>query len=76
MTADTLTHPTAPPQPANGDDEPDHLYCCDPDIAMCGVDVSDATEVGPDIDGPLCKLCAYVCDEGLPCPAGCPGGGQ
>lgn len=42
----------------------DHLYCCDPDRAICGVDLSAADEVED-----LPNLCV-VCDDldALPCP--------
>lgn len=43
----------------------DHLYCCDPDIALCGLDISDVPE-GPEYDND-CPLCRLVRDEGV-CP--------
>jgi len=31
--------PAGRPAPADGDGL-DHLYCCDPDLALCGIDIS------------------------------------
>jgi hypothetical protein len=51
-----------------------HLWCCDENISMCGLDITDEPEVQPEEDEVLCPMCALVEDEGLPCPApGCPG---
>ena len=60
--------------PGSPDDDPyHHLYCCDPDTALCGLDVSGYAD-NPDDDAPLCPLCALADDEGLPCPVpGCEG---
>lgn len=74
MTAATL--PDSRPAPtSSGDDDPDHYYCCDPDIAMCGADLTGVDDIGDDgVVDPLCPLCAYVEDHYLPCPVpGCAG---
>lgn len=66
----TLTAPDRPDTDAS--DELDHLYCCDENVAMCGIDLTDVVEIPADEDGPVCPLCNYVESEGLPCPApGC-----
>ncbi len=57
------------------DEDDVHLWCCDPDVALCGVslegDLVPEGDRGSE-DGE-CRLCAYVWDESLPCPvAGCP----
>jgi hypothetical protein len=55
----------------SGDDLLDHIWCCDPDRALCGADLSGVEEVDSirpdracvvclDIDrqpGPVCPLC-------------------
>lgn len=42
----------------------DHLYCCDPDLSLCGEDISGEVEVDVDT-GNVCPLCdvlnAYAC---------------
>lgn len=64
-----------PDQPVDDDDGVKHLSCCDEDVALCGLDISDY-EFNDDDDVPICPLCAYVDDEGLPCPVpGCPHNG-
>ena len=48
----------------------DHLYCCDPDVAMCGLDLTGVPE-GREFTH-VCPLCAEVNDSDTPCPvAGC-----
>jgi hypothetical protein len=42
----------------------DHLYCCDPDVALCGIDLSTVAEGHEFPD--LCTLC-MLADLGL-CP--------
>ena len=57
--------------------EPVHLVCCDPDIAICGEPVPDETTdwVADWAEDEDCVMCAYMCDNGLPCSIpGCPGG--
>jgi hypothetical protein len=53
-----------------GDDNPDitHYYCCDPNLAMCGLDIANhpwVDDTNPDTD---CRLCVYIQDNNLPCP--------
>lgn len=56
---------TEPAVSATSGGDLNHVYCCDPDTAWCGTDVSDAAEVGPDTDID-CVVCAEL--EDLPCP--------
>lgn len=42
-----------------------HLYCCDPDVGICGEDLSDTPEVD---DGQLCVVCADLEDQPCTCP--------
>jgi hypothetical protein len=43
-----------------------HWYCCDPDRALCGADVSDEPEIDQDPD---CVVCEDLCER--PCSPGC-----
>ena len=64
------------PVTTTGDDDPDidHIVCCSENAAMCGLDVTEHPW-SEDETKPECPLCAYLWDEGLPCPvAGCTGG--
>jgi hypothetical protein len=50
------------------DDQGDvHLYCCRPDVALCGEDLAD----GEDTDGEPadCIRCEVVAEAGVPCGA-------
>jgi hypothetical protein len=48
------------------EDDVEHLYCCDPDVAVCGLDLSDYDENDDPIDD--CKICE-LCERAkhLPC---------
>lgn len=51
-------------------DETDHshLYCCDSNLALCGVDLSE----GEDVDGDEptdCFACVAIDEAGVPCVA-------
>lgn len=46
-----------------------HVWCCDPDLALCGEDVSAEPEV-PDGVGVDCVVCIDLEDH--PCSPGCP----
>lgn len=46
-------------------DNLDHWWCCDPDRALCGADLTDHTD-GTDPD---CVVCEDLLD--LPCRTGC-----
>lgn len=41
-----------------------HLYCCDPDTALCGLDVSALPEVDDDTD---CVVCLDLEDTECDC---------
>lgn len=47
------------------DSEITHLYCCDPDTALCGEDITDSPEV-PDGVGIDCVVCDDL--EQFDCP--------
>jgi hypothetical protein len=72
MTAAVLERQDAAPS-RGGSPEVCHLWCCDENVAMCGLDISGERY---DLDGedPDCPLCAIADEEGLPCPVpGCRG---
>jgi hypothetical protein len=66
-----MTTPTpAPAQPGTTTgDNLDHWWCCDPDRALCGADLTDATE--DDSIDPNCVVCEDLID--VPCRTGCTG---
>lgn len=52
--------------PNGTDDDLDHLFCCDENVAMCGADISDDEIVE---DGSLLFPCVVCKDmEYRPCP--------
>lgn len=64
MMLDVLPQRSRPDVEA-GDDF-DHLYCCDPDLAHCGEDISEHEEVDDEeLDNP-CLLCSVL--QGSICP--------
>lgn len=44
----------------------DHLYCCDPDLALCGEDISGDVDLGDDPLPQPCPLCEVL--EHYACP--------
>lgn len=73
MTA-TVTEPTLTGWDDDNED-PVHLFCCDENIAMCGVDLTDHDFVPDDApDEDTCRLCVIVEQNGWACPVpGCEG---
>ncbi|GAA0495108.1 hypothetical protein Ade02nite_19190 [Paractinoplanes deccanensis] len=64
MSIETLPSPS---DTSVGDDV-DHYYCCDPNVAFCGLDLTDVLE-GPGFHL-ICPLCALAEESGYRCP-GC-----
>ncbi|GAA3384404.1 hypothetical protein [Streptomyces racemochromogenes] len=61
----TATQPTPTARRTSGSpDELDHLYCCDPDIALCGTDISDHEDNGADGS---CIVCLDLEDNPCDC---------
>lgn len=61
----TTDQAQATEQTAALDSDMNHVYCCDPNTAWCGTDISNHPEVSEDT--PLdCIVCADL--EDLPCP--------
>lgn len=67
MTAQSVVETT---RPALGSDDLDHVVCtcCDPDLALCGRDMT-GTDWVDDNQGLRCVVCADLQD--LPCWSGC-----
>lgn len=53
----------APSTTSTNDDGLTHIYCCDPNLALCGNDLSDTPEV--EEDGIVCVVCEDL--EEQPC---------
>lgn len=49
-----------------------HVYCCDPDLSLCGIDLSRHTEVGDNVEI-TCVVCAELNEIDRACSPGCPG---
>lgn len=47
-------------------DDITHIFCCDPNLSVCGIDISDhiLVETGPN----TCKLCDIAWEEEWGCP--------
>ena len=43
-----------------------HLYCCDPDRSLCGLDISSHPYVGDD-EEITCVVCADLLGDDTPC---------
>lgn len=56
-----------------GKGEPHHTWCCDEDVALCGLGLDGGHVYCPEDCGCApCKLCWYILEENLPCPVpGC-----
>lgn len=54
-----------------GDDDLVHLWCCDRDVAWCGLDLSKATEDDNAPESDECVVCVYMWRTGYPCSPGC-----
>jgi hypothetical protein len=69
----TCLAPDPTPTDTSDGDDLHHIWCCHPDIAVCGVDLTGVPDVDePDAGVQVCRLCVVAWDGGLPCPvAGC-----
>jgi hypothetical protein len=74
MSTALLDRPVPPGTPDSGGVPFRHLWCCVPEVALCGTDLSGAEEAD-DEDEPVCTLCSIADAEGMRCPVeGCKGG--
>ena len=53
------------PIKVSSDTDPTHIYCCNPDLALCGTDISNTPHV--DQDGILCVVCEDLEDQECTC---------
>lgn len=63
----TITATAPSPATAGVDLDLNHLYCCDPNVALCGTDVSAFPEVDDDTNRVVCldlEDDECDCDEG------------
>lgn len=68
-----MTKPKASPATVEtGGDDLSHIYCCDPDTALCGTDISGTDDA--EFDEADCVVCADLESVGALC-ALCMGGG-
>lgn len=66
MTELTFITAPAPAAPAdNGDDNLEHLYCCDENVALCGADLTNATLNHYPAPEDECVVC-YTLDDNDP----------
>jgi hypothetical protein len=63
--------PASSPAPTAGDEI--HLWCCDPDRALCGIDLTGHQDEGDAFpDEWICAMCAVIDNSDMPCGArGC-----
>lgn len=66
----TIVRPAAQQARTAGADE-NHIYCCNPDLALCGADLSQTPE-DPDSDT-TCVVCTDLEASAQPCGTGCRG---
>lgn len=61
----TATLAVAAPRRSAASSDLDHLYCCDPDLSLCGLDIADLDELEDFPDEDLCIVCRELGE--LPC---------
>lgn len=54
------------------DPDDNHLHCCDPDVSLCGLDISGTDLVDAPDDDVVCLVCLGLKQH--PCGPGCPVG--
>lgn len=64
MTITALPEVAATPASADRDDDTVHMTCCDPDTALCGIDVTGQPYVDKPVD---CWDCALLFLQERPC---------
>lgn len=70
MTAVTLPQPAPPMGPT--DEDVIHLWCCDPDRSLCGIELTDDVTGDVPPGDEICVVCRVIHDSDLPCGAqGC-----
>ena len=59
---DTITAPDTDAVTDEGEDDIIHMWCCDPDVAWCGADISGDPASGYDfsVDPEDCAMCLFA----------------
>jgi hypothetical protein len=52
--------------PVEAGSDTNHLFCCDPNKSLCGLDISNHPYIGDDADI-TCVVCADLLDDDTPC---------
>ena len=55
-----------PASTGSGVNDLNHIYCCTPDVALCGTDISGDEDV--DYDEANCVVCVDLENTDAPCP--------
>ncbi|MDI5965803.1 hypothetical protein [Streptantibioticus silvisoli] len=66
----TTSLQSVPAATTAGADE-NHLYCCNPDLGLCGADLTGHTYL-PAGTAPTCAVCNDLKNRYGPCSPGCP----
>jgi hypothetical protein len=64
-----MTLPVVEPDLSTTDDDLTHLVCCDPDLSLCGLDLTGGEDVPEPPDAEQCEICANKDRLDLPCGA-------
>jgi hypothetical protein len=68
----SVTSLPAPVVPDQDDDDLTHLFCCNPDRSLCGLDCADWEYLGPvELTTGTCAMCVLEWQDGQPCGADC-----
>jgi hypothetical protein len=67
----TVTMLLTEPVDLDGDDDENHVFCCNPNLALCGVRIDDYELFEPDEDdsAELCEKCRWLEALNGPCGA-------
>jgi hypothetical protein len=73
MTAPIIAPSTEPQTPDQTDDDDfDHIFCCEENRSLCGVDLTGVEEhTGCTADCHICPMCEVIFNAGHPCSATC-----
>lgn len=69
-----LAEPPTVALPADGSAYTDHVYCCDQDLSLCGLDLTGAAFDYKAED--LCPVCDALDNAGKPCSPTCGDGAR
>ncbi len=66
MTTATLPAPATPDVDSR---DPHHAWCCNPDLSLCGLDISHLEEITDCSLDEICPTCLAALEIGGPCGA-------